>query len=443
MQEDDTVLRLAHKSMAMSALSFIDSRTLPPPAVMEPFRDAPQKAGGWAKHGPLLLIPVLGLLGILPALLKGPPLAFGNAMAFVLIWLAVTTITLFARHGRRPQWTSTLRQMAWVLPAAIPILVFRPFDAISQVTAVALFAAWGMVYYLVPAEAPRLKLPLALAASAVFLAASSLIAAATLLVAAAQAIPLFAAITLSVVTVNVLGAYFSRLVQRLSLQTRVQRHLIDLLRDELNTLAETDELTGLASRKRVLEILQRHWEQQDSDPVVRQLALIMVDVDYLAELNEHYGRHIGDVCLTRIASQLRTHMRGRADCVARYAGTTFLLVLQGCDERRAVQVGEKIRRAVESMNMLNPKSPTGWVVTVSVGVCGCVPRAGYGCADAIQDVKSILARAKSSGRNRVYSRQGMESGARAAPHASPGDITQIMGHDTTLRRHRASLQVIH
>lgn len=446
MQDDDTVLRLAQKSMAMSALSFMDSHSLPPPAVMQPFQETLQKSAAWSEHGPLVVIPVLGLLGVLPTLLQGRPLVFGDAVAFVFMWLVVAGITLFARHGQRPQWAPALRQMAWVLPAAIPILVFQPFDVASQITAVALFAAWGMLYYLVPSEAPRLKLPLALAASAVFLVASSFILAVTLFSSAAHAIPLFGLVVISLVTLNVLGAQFARVVQRLRLQTHVQRCLIDLLQDELNTLAETDELTGLASRKRVLEILQRQWERQDADPANRpQLALIMVDVDYLAELNEHYGRHIGDVCLTRIAGQLRTHVRGHTDCVARYAGTTFLLVIQGCDERRAVQVGEKIRRAVESMNMLNPKSPAGWVVTVSVGVCGCMPRPGYTCADAIQDVKSILARAKSAGRNRVYSRQGAEiSGTRNLPHSSPADITRLMEtDDTTVRRRRASLQLVH
>lgn len=446
MQDDDTVLRLAQKSMAMSALSFMDSHSLPPPAVMQSFQETPQKPGAWAENGPFAVIPVLGLLGILPALLQGRPPAFGNVVAFVLLWMVVAGITLFARHGQRPQWAQALRQMTWVLPAAIPILIFRPFDVASEITAVALFAIWGMLYYQVPAEAPRLKLPLALAASTVFLATCSLILAATMFVSAGQAIALFGLVVVSLATLNVLGAQFARVVQRLHLQTHVQRRLIDLLQDELNTLAESDELTGLASRKRVLEVLQRYWEVPASDPAMRQqLALIMVDVDYLAELNEHYGRHIGDVCLTRIAGQLRTHVRGHTDCVARYAGTTFLLVVQGCDERRAVQVGEKIRRAVESMNMLNPKSPAGWVVTVSVGVCGCIPRAGYSCADAIQDVKSILARAKSAGRNRVYSRQGAESsGSRHLPHASPADITLLMaaGDDTTVRRRRASLQVV-
>jgi len=368
----------------------------------------------------------------------------------VMVWLAVMSLVVMARSDQRADRAAAFRQMAWVLPTAIPILLFRPFDIASQVTAIGLFSGWSMLYYLVPATASRLKLLLALASSAVFLGVTATIVAATSLTELMLAVPIIGLVAVSLISLNVLGGYFSEIVRRLRLQTHVQRHLIDLLKDELNTLAETDELTGLVSRKHALEILQQQWDQNHNaanaiDSTVRaQMALIMVDVDYLAELNEHYGRHIGDVCLTRIASQLRTYARNPADCVARYAGTSFLLVLQGCDERRAVQTGERIRRTVESMNMLNPKSPSGWVVTVSVGVCGCVPRPGYACADAIQDVKSILARAKASGRNRVYSRQGVESGVRAVPHSSPGDVTQILGSDgTTLRRRRAQLQVVH
>ena len=448
MQDDDTVLRLARKSSAMSALSFIDSHNLPPAAVLEPYRKILDEPGRWSESGPVALIALLGLLGLLPALVQGRPPAFDNAVAFVLVWLAAAGIILLARHGRRPDWAPSLRQMAWVLPAAIPILMFRPFDIASQITAAALFTGWGVLYYLIPASALRLKLSLALAASAVFFALTSIVVTTTALAAGpALALPFIGLLAIVVIVMNVLGGHFSGALHHLRMQAHVQRHLIDLLQDELNTLAETDELTGLASRKRALEILQQQWDQNASntDTAARpQMSLIMVDVDYLAELNEHYGRHIGDVCLTRIASQLRSYARSPADCVARYAGTSFLLILQGCDERRAVQTGEKIRRAIESMNMLNPKSPAGWVVTVSVGVCGCVPRPGYACADAVQDVKSILARAKASGRNRVYSRQGMESGARAVPHFSPGDITQLLSSDdTTLRRRRVPLQIVH
>lgn len=428
--------------MAASALSYLDEHRLPPRQILQAYSEQPARRAYWLDNGPLALTIMLGAVGILPALFQNRPPSDSNIISFIALGVLVLLTSLAGRSHARSRFAQALRQMAWALPAAVPILVFRPFDLLSQVVAIGLFAFWGASYYIIPAPAPRLKFPLAIAASCLFFAAASIVAIGTGLVGTdgAYAVIGLLAVTLSVL--NWLGLHFSSNAERMELRARVQHDLIEMQRQELNELADTDELTGLASRKRVLETLERDWRRYDEEPDEPfELSLIMVNVDYLEQLNAHYGRHIGDVCLKRIASQLRSYTHSPADCVARYLGNSFLLVLHNHDERHAIRVANKIRESVEAMNMLNPKSPTGWVVTVSVGVCGCEPRPGYDYTGAIQDVKSVLARAKAAGRNSVYSRQGLESAARGTMgHA---DVTRFLPDDTTLHGPRTVHEMVH
>lgn len=443
MQEDDTVKQLARKSIASTALSYLDDQRMPPAQILAAYCQSAEHWPRWMDNGPLALTTMLGVIGILPALFENRPPSNASIGAFIVVGLLVLATSLAGRFVRRAGIGRALRQMAWALPAAIPILVFRPFDLPSEVVSIGLFSFWGATYYVTPADAPSLKYALVITASCLYFALASLIAAGSGLTEPAMIFPVVGLLAVSLILLNTLGLHFSRAARRMELRARVQHDLLEIQRQELNELAETDELTGLSSRKQALEVLERTWRHYDEVPDERwELSLIMVDVDYLRQLNEHYGRHIGDVCLKRIASQLRTCARVPGDCVARYLGNSFLLVLHNQDERHAVRVGKQIREAVEAMNMLNPKSPSGWAVTVSVGVCGCVPRFGYEYTTAIQDVKSTLARAKAAGRNSVYSRQGLESTARGDAGASR-DATQLMRDDTTRRAARTAHGLVH
>lgn len=443
MQEDDTIEKLERKSTASTALSYLDDQRLPPAQILKAYRQESARRPRWMDNGPLALATMLGVIGILPALFENRPPSSANIGAFLVVGLMVLAASVAGRFHARSDVAQALRQMAWALPAAIPILVFRPFDLPSQIVAIGLFAFWGASYYVMPADAPRLKYPLVIAASCLFFLIASAIAAGSGLAEPATVLAVVGLLAVSLSVLNALGLHFSRAARRMELRTQVQNELLDIQREELNELSESDELTGLASRKQALEVLEREWHRYGERPDERgELSLIMVDVDYLAHLNEHYGRHIGDLCMKRIASQLRSCARAPGDCVARYLGDSFLLILHNQDERQAVRLGNRIRESVEAMNMLNPKSPSGWVVTVSVGVCGCVPRLGYEYTAAIQDVKSTLTRAKAAGRNSVYSRQGLESTARGVTPGA-GDITHLMRDDTTLKKARTLHGLIH
>lgn len=137
-------------------------------------------------------------------------------------------------------------------------------------------------------------------------------------------------------------------------------HLGLLLR--LYREATHDPLTGLLNRGALI----RNMEQFVHLRPRPDLSLLMIDLDHFKQVNDTYGHSIGDVVLRDFAKELRQAVR-QDDIVARYGGEEFVVVLFNADKDGAMQVGEKIRRQAESMEI---KTHDNDILrfTVSIGV---------------------------------------------------------------------------
>jgi diguanylate cyclase (GGDEF)-like protein len=93
----------------------------------------------------------------------------------------------------------------------------------------------------------------------------------------------------------------------------------------------------------------------------------------------------------------------------RYGGEEFCLLLPNTGVGRAIEIGERVRTAVESLAM--PHSTSDYrIVTVSVGVASAKPNAAQGPADLIEAADAALYAAKHRGRNTVVE-HGLARGA--------------------------------
>ncbi len=160
-------------------------------------------------------------------------------------------------------------------------------------------------------------------------------------------------------------------------------------------LAETDELTGLANRRRILEVLASARELQS--PVGESFAVAMLDVDHFKCINDTYGHALGDEVL-RTVGKLMQNTKRASDAAGRIGGEEFLLVLPGTSTiGEANALAERLRLAVEryDWSSLQPELH----VTASIGLT--VGEAGEDLEQVLRRADEGLYAAKRSGRNRV------------------------------------------
>jgi diguanylate cyclase (GGDEF)-like protein len=124
------------------------------------------------------------------------------------------------------------------------------------------------------------------------------------------------------------------------------------------------------------------------------LAVVSVDLDHFAALNERYGRKVGDAVLAEAALVLRLTLR-ESDVLARLGGDGFAALLPEADVVPARRAAERICRALEEHHF-----PRVSRITASAGVAAS-PRDGVETVELMNAMDQALSIAKKSGRRRV------------------------------------------
>ena len=164
--------------------------------------------------------------------------------------------------------------------------------------------------------------------------------------------------------------------------------------------AIVDPLTTLHTRAVFLAALEK--EIQRSERFGHPFAVILLDVDRLADINAKHGYGSGDRVLERIGFTVRNYFRER-DWVARYAGDSFAVLLPETHREHAEQLADRIRATVETrLELHDYRSDEQVPVTVSVGVliAEAVDQS-VRAEQLLDDVKEAVDRAKQAGRNRL------------------------------------------
>jgi diguanylate cyclase (GGDEF)-like protein/PAS domain S-box-containing protein len=169
-------------------------------------------------------------------------------------------------------------------------------------------------------------------------------------------------------------------------------------RKELERLALMDPLTGLANRRKFMERFRLEAERQDRHG--QPLSLLVVDVDHFKGVNDQFGHLTGDLCLKCIADLLALGVR-KIDLVARFGGEEFLILLPETGPAGATIVAEKLRMAIESLNVPLESRFEPLSVTVSIGVATRHSSQSLSFDDLMAIADQGLYQAKRGGRNRV------------------------------------------
>ncbi|MBF0588755.1 MAG: diguanylate cyclase [Magnetococcales bacterium] len=206
-----------------------------------------------------------------------------------------------------------------------------------------------------------------------------------------------------------LGAvdYIAKPFHSAIVKMRIRNHLKTKKQcDYLAHLSSKDGLTGINNRRLFDEELAREWSR--SVRAQSSLSLIMIDIDCFKPYNDHYGHAEGDVCLKRVAETLNSVMVRSTDLLARYGGEEFVCLLPETNCEGARLTGEKMRQAIDKLNIPHAHSITTDHITISVGTFHIHPSRQTTPLELIEKTDQNLYRAKKEGRNRVVSSEFVE-----------------------------------
>ena len=172
-------------------------------------------------------------------------------------------------------------------------------------------------------------------------------------------------------------------------------------RDFLRQLASLDGLTGVPNRRAFDEAFAMEWRRSQRNET--PLSVILIDIDDFKNFNDTYGHLAGDDCLKRFAEGLKKCLRRPGDMFARYGGEEFICLMPDTDDVGAMDVAEKMLKAVEWLDISHKSSRVSDRLTASFGAATTVATSSDNVQDLIGRADAALYEAKNNGRNRIAS----------------------------------------
>jgi len=170
-----------------------------------------------------------------------------------------------------------------------------------------------------------------------------------------------------------------------------------VLQKELEELSFKDGLTGIPNRRMFDSIMEAEWANalRNHQP----LSVIMIDIDYFKQYNDHYGHIQGDDCLKRVGQVLSSAATRARDFLARFGGEEFVLVLPETDAEAAKNIAERCRSLIFKEQIFHERSQVSQLLTVSLGVGTIIPTRSDAPLKFVDEVDRRLYQAKQKGRN--------------------------------------------
>jgi diguanylate cyclase (GGDEF)-like protein len=161
------------------------------------------------------------------------------------------------------------------------------------------------------------------------------------------------------------------------------------------TIAVTDELSGLASRRYFETRLSEEWARRER--YGSELAVALFDLDRFKALNDSLGHAAGDRAIRRFGEILRAAVRV-TDVACRYGGEEFAVLFPASDAASARAVAERVRLGLAAERFEFDGAP--FRITVSTGIAEA-PAMSAGRNEILFRADKALYLAKERGRNRV------------------------------------------
>ena len=201
--------------------------------------------------------------------------------------------------------------------------------------------------------------------------------------------------------------YLIKPVSRIILNAKIRameriqtmRTEMEKLNHELKLLSQVDGLSQLLNRRAFTEKAVEQWRL--STRTKEPFTMVLLDIDHFKLYNDRYGHPQGDECIRQVSAVLRECVSRPGDIVARYGGEEFIAFLPNTPEAGAVHICERIRVAVENLQIKHGSSSISPFVTVSIGASTANYTTATDLDKQIEYADKALYEAKSAGRNRA------------------------------------------
>jgi diguanylate cyclase (GGDEF)-like protein len=200
---------------------------------------------------------------------------------------------------------------------------------------------------------------------------------------------------------------FAQLESIRSLRRRADADMVELERvhHALELTARIDPLTGAGNRRRLDEDLRAVRAHINRSALT--YGLLEIDIDHFKAVNDRLGHLAGDDVLRRVVETLQDSLRA-TDAIYRYGGEEFVVILPVATEEGLVAAAERLRHAVEALDIPHPDATSHPMITVSIGAT-MLGASSLGRTDDewFELTDQAMYAAKAAGRNRVHLIEGV------------------------------------
>ncbi len=165
----------------------------------------------------------------------------------------------------------------------------------------------------------------------------------------------------------------------------------------LEQISITDPLTAIPNRRYLDMVFDNEIQRARRDG--KGIAFGLMDIDFFKRFNDTYGHQEGDLALQKVASALKSSLQRPGDFYFRFGGEEFCFLFNAQSLVEAKAIGERIRKAIEQLELEHRENSVSRFVTISLGVAFLSETTTEDLDYMIKQADDLLYEAKDSGRN--------------------------------------------